>query len=86
MLRTDGSYCIYKIQHSWKRGEEWVFSIENEEYFPASNKCWQITGVHGTFSLEEAKTAYGRAVSKLDKNRKFRLVCINIDQTTEILS
>jgi len=86
MIRTEGKFSIYRIEHQWKDKSKWASSIENEQYFTASGDCWQQTGVHGTFDLEEAKKAFGEVVSKLDKNRKFRLVCVTIEQSKEVLS
>lgn len=86
MLRTEGKFTIYKIEHQWQNKGNWASSIENEHYFTASGDCWQRTGVHGTFDLEEAKKAFGEVVSKLDKNRKFRLVGVTIEQSKEVLS
>ena len=86
MIRTEGKFSIYRIEHQWKGKSEWVSSIENEQYFPASGNCWQQTGVHGTYDLEEAKEAFGKVVAQLDKNRKFRLVRVMIEQSKEMLS
>jgi len=91
MLRTEGKFTIYRIEHLWKDANQfvspprWVSSIENEEFFPASEKCWQETGVHGTYDLEEAKEVYEKLVAGQDPNRKFRLVRVTISQTKEVL-
>ena len=86
MIRTEGKFTIYRIEHQWDGKGKWASSIENEHYFNASGDCWQQTGVHGAYDLEEAKEAFGKVVAQLDKNRKFRLVCVTIEQSKEVLS
>ncbi len=86
MLRTEGEFSIYMIEHQWQNNGKWVTSIENENYFSASHICWQHTGIHGAFDIEEAKTALKNIKSKVDKNRKFRLVCVTIEQSKEVIS
>lgn len=86
MLKTEGKFKIYRIEHKWMGRDNWVTSIENEKYFNASGICWQQTGVHGTYDIEEAKEVFGKCVAQLDKNRKFRLVCFTIEQSKEVLS
>ena len=86
MIRTEGKFYIYRIEHQWKGKGNWADSIENEYYFTASHECWQKTGIHGTFNINEAKKAFGDIVSKLDKDRKFRLVCVTIEQSKDVLS
>lgn len=86
MLRTEGKFSIYRIEHLWQDNTKWDTSIENEYYFNACNICWQHTGIHGTFDIEEAKKALDHIKSKQDKNRKFRLVCITIEQSKEVIT
>lgn len=86
MLRNDGDYTIYCIQHDWQNDNDWAYSMENEEYFPPSCDCWQLTGIHGTFDIEEAKVAFEKTVVKQDKNRKFRLVRVDIIQSTKVIA
>ena len=85
MIRTDGTFTIYRLQHNWQGKGIWTYSIENDELFNASSDCWQITGVSGTFDLEHAKKALGEVVSRLDKNRVFRLVKVTIKQETKVV-
>lgn len=85
MIRNDGKYEIYRLQHLWNHRTKWVGSIENEEFFKASGECWQQTGIHGTFDFDEAKKAFEEVVSRLEKNRKFRLVKVTISQSTEVM-
>lgn len=64
MLRNDGSYHFYKIQHQQKDGE-WVYSIYGTpeidkesglgDKFTASGYCWQQTGEHGVYDIKKAK-------------------------------
>lgn len=89
MLRTDGDYTIYVIEHLRQNDsiERWVRSIENEYYFGASGVCRQETGVHGTFDLEEAKRAFISIVNNCKlSDRKFRLVRVRIHQSTDVIS
>ena len=86
MLRNDGDYTIYMIQHDWQNDNDWAYSIENEWYFPQSCDCWPLTGEHGTFDIEEAKVAFEKTVAKQDKNRRFRLVRVDIIQSTKVIS
>ena len=86
MLHNDGDYIIYLIQHQWKGKGDWKVSVENRIEWPSSHDCWQETGIHGTYNLEEAKQAYGRAVAQLDPDRNFRLAKLTISQKIESLS
>lgn len=86
MLRTDGTYTIYFIQHQYGDNPKWANSIENEELFTACDDCWQETGVMGTYDLEEAKRAFGEVVSRLDQKRTFRLAQMDISQKIKPLS
>lgn len=75
MVRSDGTYKFYKIQHQWKEGGEWVFSAYGQpetnskpkkgsgisDTFTASGYCWQETGEHGVFDLRNAKTGLKNA-------------------------
>ena len=85
MIRNDGKYEIYKLQHLWEGRTEWVGSIENEEFFTTSGDCWQKTGIHGTFDFDKARKVFGDVVSRLDKKREFRLVKVTISQSTEVM-
>lgn len=88
MLRTDGDYTIYVIEHLRQNDsiERWVRSIENEHYFGAAGDCWQETGIHGTFDLEEAKRAFLSIMNNRKLlDRKFRLVRVRIHQSTEVV-
>ena len=86
MVRNDGKWEIYRIQHKWNnKKNKWVYSIENEEFFKSSEECWQLTGINGTFNFDEAREAYGKVVSRLEKERKFRLVKLIITQKTVVL-
>ena len=83
MVRTDGKYQIFKIEHQWNGSAKWSSSIENVSEFPPTSDCWQQTGVHGTFDLEEAKDSFKKIVSIPNEVRKFRLVRVTIEQVKE---
>lgn len=85
MLRKDGLFFVYVIQHQWQNKGEWVSSIENEKYFTPSNDCWQETGINGTFDLIQAKKTFKDIISKPDKNRKFRLILITLNQQKDVI-
>jgi hypothetical protein len=82
MVRNDGNYVIYLIQHKERSGR-WVRSIENERYFKASDECWQITGIHGTFDLEHAKKVYEHIINIEEEGNIYRIVKVTINQKTE---
>jgi len=81
MIRNDGIYTIYMIQHQWKDKPRWETSIENIMLFPASDTCWQQTGVHGTYSEEKAKEAFRKLVP--NANQTYRIAKVSISQKTE---
>ena len=69
MLRNDGKYEIYIMEFSLKNKRDWhaisfdvawvptdirLKKITAWEAFEASGKCWQETGVHGTYDVEDA--------------------------------
>lgn len=61
MLRTDGTFIIYRIQHKGKSGvnrDRWHYSsfdaFGTPPGFSASDTCWQQTGIYGTFSRNVA--------------------------------
>jgi hypothetical protein len=60
MIRTDGTFTIYRIQHRTPGGR-WTFSnfdhFGHPPGFTASEPCWQQTGVMGTFDREVAVKA-----------------------------
>jgi hypothetical protein len=81
MLRKDGTFIIYKIQHQWDLGGEWFYSAyvdyaetrSRTDKFSASGRCWQETGEHGVYKLSNAITglkAARKAVAKDFKNKK----------------
>ena len=63
MLRKDGIFKFFKIQHQWRVGGDWNFSTYGEyaetnsrkDTFTASGKCWQETGEHGVYNIRNAK-------------------------------
>jgi len=70
MLRKDGKYTFYKIQHQWSPTSEWVYSSyvdyaktnsETCDSFTASGNCWQLIGEHGVFDIRNARTGLKHA-------------------------
>lgn len=57
--------------------------IEAEPFqsFTASGKCWQKTGIHGTFSKRKGKKLLS-LLHKYIPDAKYRLARLNIKQTT----
>ena len=75
MIRNDGSFTFYQIQHKWDAKSNWVLSSYNElaevedpeDNFSASGKCYQDTGQHGVLKVWNANTGL------LDAKRKMAL-------------
>lgn len=91
MIRKDGTFVIYKIQHTstLEHGPSaWTMSnldcFGTPKGFGSSDRCWQETGVYGTFNLRQAKAG----AKWLDKKNKwrvgfnFRVVKVEITQKT----
>ncbi len=91
----DGTYVIYRIQHYVEGTKEWDFSNLDHfgcpDGFSASDECWQKTGVKGCFDFSKAREGleWIQKVNKfrigLDKDRKFRLVCVTTSQETLVV-
>ena len=85
-MRHDGIYAIYEIQH--EQTERWEFS--NLDYFGyppgfnASARCYQETGIHGSFDYKEAKKGL-KWLQKKYRYQNFRLVCVITVQKTIII-
>jgi hypothetical protein len=101
LLRTDGTYTIYRIQHKGRDGKWHGTSFDyfgTPPSFSAVNRCWQKTGVHGALSRSEAMLGlrwirkhnrYDWSSGQMRRNTdtKFRLVMVEISQkTTPIVS
>ena len=94
MLRKDGIYTFYKIQHFQSDGE-WVYSdlgvicssldsrIEPYQSFTSVGKCWQETGEHGCYGLATG-LLFLKQISRLYPDFKFQLVKAQINQTTTV--
>lgn len=86
-LFNDGSYTIYVPQHKDTDSNKWHFSSLDHFGHPAgltaSNKCWQTTGIMGTFD----RTVMRRAIKWL-KNKhptvEFRMATLVVSQQTII--
>lgn len=61
MLRRDGVYVVYRIQHYEPHSKQWVYSnfdhFGTPKGFSAADPCWQQTGIHGVF--DEATACAG---------------------------
>lgn len=56
-MRTDGDFRIYLIDHWSERSQKWMDGsgrYGHPEGFDACGECWQTTGIHGTFDLQQA--------------------------------
>lgn len=98
MLRKDGTYTLYRIQHLLKIGE-WAysnfdffckgpdFSVRLEPYrsFTAVGECWQEIGEYGSYALSTS-LSFLKQISQAWPDYQFRLVKIEITQktTTEV--
>lgn len=89
MLRNDGKYTIFVIQHEQpEKGKEstWVYSnldvFGYPEGFSASDDCWQKTGIHGTFDAEQAMEGLSELRKKNKDKHRFRLALVRITQIT----
>lgn len=82
MLRKDGVYLFYMIQHS-QDGIDWTYSsldyFGHPKGFTASDKCWQQTGMHGTFDRQEAIDGCCW-ISERHPKVKFRVVVVAMSQ------
>lgn len=102
MLRNDGKFEIYVLEFAPKKSNNkswhqisfdvvWVpaekFKGEVWEEFSANGKCWQETGLRGTYDVEIAIKLYVMLTQHgLEKNKyKFRVVKKTICQESEVL-
>jgi hypothetical protein len=105
MIRKDGKYFIYIIQHQRDVDKRWVNSSDCNRWIPgkltrkkfetifftepwrtitACGKCWQETGVHGSYIKNKALRILEK-VSKWNPGIKFRVCKLEIEQrTTEV--
>jgi hypothetical protein len=85
MLRKDGKYQVFMIQHQQPKGN-WCFSSFDyfgtpNRGFSASGACWQETGIRGTFDDIEARDGLAWIREK-HAEHKFRVVRLIITQKT----
>jgi hypothetical protein len=74
---------------SFKWGKRWYPDYSGKEYepyesFSASGKCWQETGIHGTYDVEKAIKLY-LILIELNPEYMFRVNKKTILQESEIL-
>jgi hypothetical protein len=98
MLRQDGSFEIYILEHQTKDGKEWHGSGDGEHFcnnkgtfrdeprrsFNALGRCWQVTGVHGCFEKKMAMKMV-MLVACENPDRKFRIKRVTIHQESDIV-
>lgn len=98
MVRYDGTYTIYKIQHQQISDGRWVYSIWGQpktnskagDHFTASGNCWQQTGEHGVYDIRNGRVGLKRAIKEMQADQKkdkrpflkMRLVKVEITQKT----
>jgi hypothetical protein len=83
MLRKDGKWNIYKVQHY--DGVKWAYSNLDAfgcpEGLSPSQPCWQLTGQKGTFERDEAKRSL-LWIRERNPKYKFRVVKVVVAQKT----
>jgi len=92
MIRKDGTYTFYKIQHLQKDG--WVYSnfdvfcknldFRDDPYrsFTAVGECWQETGEQACYDIFTS-LLFLKQISELWPNFQFRLVKVQVMQKTK---
>lgn len=97
MLRKDGTYTFYRIQHFQKgeKDEKWVYSdlgffcknfdfkVDPYRSFTAIGECWQEIGEYGCYDLSNS-LQFLKQISESCPNSQFRLVKIHITQATNV--
>ena len=83
----DNNWHLISFDAAWVPPELYKSKQEVWEEFSASGKCWQETGVHGTYDVETAIKLYcilnQHALEK--EKYKFRVVKTTIWQDSEVL-
>jgi hypothetical protein len=86
-MRNDGEATIYQIQHQ-NNVHEWVGSnfdhFGTPEGFKASDKCWQETGIQGTYDEEQGINGVAELANK-HRGTTFRLIKrFYVQKTSEV--
>lgn len=91
MLRTDGAWVIYKIQHYYvDRRKDGIWNDSSLDHFgyppgfTASSPCWQETGIYGTFDDLVARDGL-HWIRKKHFDNKFRIVKIIVSKNSYIM-
>lgn len=109
MLRNDGFYTIYILQHRYnqlgkwtqsgsgfnmnvptelrfskKASTGWGGSREPFASFTACGKCWQETGVQGTYDVDIAQKLLS-IVAEYNPGHAFRIAQVTISQQTNTI-
>lgn len=87
ILHNDGSYTIYTIKcRKLNRDSNYYYAnlctFGFPEGFKSSDECWQKTGIHGTFNLDEAKNAIKFLYDK-HPDYLFKFVKLTLNQKTD---
>lgn len=92
MLRYDGDYVIYTIQHWVPNGvgrkvAQWDWTsfdhFGHVDGMTANDRCWQETGIDGTYDPDIADAGLAN-ISARHPKRKFRIVSVHITQITKL--
>ena len=85
LLRRDGQYAIFVIEHHTAEGwrESSLDHFGHPPGFSASDVCWQRTGIHGTFDTTQALHALA-FLAERHKNTKFRIVRKDLTQRSTV--
>lgn len=87
MLRSDGTYRIYRIQHRKLNSDRWIYSDLDVFGWPngfaadTDSKCWNETGVCGTYDKRLADDGL-LWIAAENPGVTFRLVEVMISQRT----
>ena len=102
MLKQDGKYQIYIIQHQYNKEGNWCNSdidtfepnslkrwkdgkeLEPWCHLSANGTCWQETGIHGTFDIDDARKMI-LLLKKHNEQHNFRVVRVDIWQDSFVV-
>jgi hypothetical protein len=86
MIRKDGTYTIYRLEHEQKDGKWTSSSLDHFGYppgFDAGGECWQTTGITGVLNYEEAVAGLHYLCDK-HRGQAFRIAVVKITQVTHV--
>lgn len=99
MLRHDGDFVIYILQHQFRKTGEWANSGDGEQFcknkkpfteeprrsFNACGSCWQQTGVQGSFDKKIAFKMMILCACETPKHN-YRIKQVTISQSSDIIT